>query len=187
LRVLPPSEYRVIPWKNGQGTTTELFRADGPDGEIDWRVSVASVATDGPFSLFPGYDRHIMTIKGHGMTLYGGPNGPIAVNPDFSPAHFSGDWPVSAHLRDGPISDFNLIARRSAFDSNLACQELTSRFLAGADGSSRLFQVLSGNVLINGQVIREGWSCTLGIGEAVAADSASPQARIAICTLRPRS
>ena len=34
-----------------------------------WRVSIAEVAVDGPFSRFPGYDRHIMTIAGNGMML----------------------------------------------------------------------------------------------------------------------
>ncbi len=34
-----------------------------------WRVSVADVASDGPFSRFPGIDRTIMLLEGAGMRL----------------------------------------------------------------------------------------------------------------------
>ena len=57
-----------MPWKNGGGVTTEIW-ASPPSGIFDWRVSIATVNADGPFSTFAGYERHIMTLSGEGMVL----------------------------------------------------------------------------------------------------------------------
>ena len=59
-----PGDYRLMPWKNGLGTTTEIAihpaEADLAGQPFDWRVSMADVTTDGEFSRFPGYDRSIL-------------------------------------------------------------------------------------------------------------------------------
>src|SRR3546814_10305481 len=59
MQVLRAAAHRVMPWKNGGGSTTEV--AVAPDGagldEFDWRISMAVVGADGPFSGFPGVDR----------------------------------------------------------------------------------------------------------------------------------
>ena len=52
-----------MPWKNGGGVTSELARSPQAD-EFDWRLSVAEVATDGPFSQFPGIDRLLVLLSG---------------------------------------------------------------------------------------------------------------------------
>ncbi len=47
------------PWKNGGGMTADVAASPpgaGMDG-FDWRVSIARVEADGPFSVFPGVDR----------------------------------------------------------------------------------------------------------------------------------
>jgi environmental stress-induced protein Ves len=48
----------AISWKNGGGTTREVVTQ--PPGaafdEFNWRVSIATIASDGPFSTFPGVD-----------------------------------------------------------------------------------------------------------------------------------
>ncbi len=38
-----------MPWKNGGGVTTEIC-VSPPSGAFDWRVSIATVNADGPFS-----------------------------------------------------------------------------------------------------------------------------------------
>ncbi|MBV9975040.1 MAG: HutD family protein, partial [Hyphomicrobiales bacterium] len=59
MRVLRAGQHRRMPWKNGGGETTEIIAS--PEGagldEFDWRISMARVATDGPFSRFAGVDR----------------------------------------------------------------------------------------------------------------------------------
>ena len=61
----------AMPWKNGGGSTREL--ACWPPGAdtsgFDWRVSVASIAAAGPFSVFAGVDRNIMLLDGDGVHL----------------------------------------------------------------------------------------------------------------------
>ena len=36
---------------------------------FDWRISMARVASDGPFSEFPGIDRTLAVVEGSGMVL----------------------------------------------------------------------------------------------------------------------
>ena len=118
MKVLRPDDYRVMPWKNGGGTTTELY-AFPTAPPFQWRVSIAEVSRDGPFSRFEGYDRQIMTVTGNGVMLEGGPHGPIDVTARFEPRGFSGDWNISGRLVDGPVQDFNLITRRASCTGRL--------------------------------------------------------------------
>src|SRR5262245_21856206 len=59
------------PWKNGAGLTREL--AVAPRGatvvDFDWRISVARIDRDAPFSAFDGIDRCITLLRGKGMRL----------------------------------------------------------------------------------------------------------------------
>ncbi len=59
------------PWKNGGGTTREIA-VRPPGAGMDafaWRVSVADIVADGPFSAFPGIDRQIALLDGAGVHL----------------------------------------------------------------------------------------------------------------------
>src|SRR5580704_9253002 len=71
MRLLPAGQHRRMPWKNGGGETTEI--AVAPEGAgldaLDWRVSMARVATDGPFSAFPSIDRTLSVLAGVGIAL----------------------------------------------------------------------------------------------------------------------
>jgi environmental stress-induced protein Ves len=117
-----PADYKHMPWRNGGGTTTEIVvhpEGGGLAGErFQYRVSIADVARDGPFSRFEGYDRHIMLLAGAGMTLAGGAQGEIELAL-FAPRSFSGDWDVHGSLRAGPVRDFNLIVDRASASSSL--------------------------------------------------------------------
>ena len=59
MRVLRAADYPRMPWKNGGGETAEILvePAGAPLDSFDWRLSMARVAADGPFSLFPGVER----------------------------------------------------------------------------------------------------------------------------------
>lgn len=111
-RILRSSDYQRMPWKNGGGTTTEIWKAASPDGAMLWRLSIADVAGDGPFSEFPGIDRWIMVIEGGGMDLT--VEGQVhRIDDPFEPFAFSGDARTSCRLIAGPIRDFNLMVARS--------------------------------------------------------------------------
>jgi environmental stress-induced protein Ves len=126
LTHLTPAQYRSMPWKNGLGVTTEIARSPLV-GDFDWRVSMAQVTTDGPFSTFPGYDRAIVVLAGPGMVLTHHDVGTEASLGLLEPWSFSGDWNTTCVLRDGTIDDFNVISRRDAFASRISVHRIAER------------------------------------------------------------
>lgn len=179
-----------MPWKNGGGTTTEIFVAPeiaGLSGQpFDWRISIADVAGDGPFSLFPGYDRHIMVIEGRGMMLEGGPQGPIDLTRQFVPRSFSGDWAVSGRLVAGPVRDFNLMARRDRFASRLEMHEAAPALHLDAASAALLLYILDGEVTASGHVLAAGETLILGPGESSIARPLAEPARLVVCRITQR-
>jgi len=103
------------PWKNGGGYTREI--AAWPPGAtldaFDWRISVADIAADGPFSAYPGIDRQIALLHGAGVVLRaadGGWRHQLACRGESFA--FAGEDAVLATLTDGPARDFNVMTRR---------------------------------------------------------------------------
>lgn len=145
MRRLTPSDYRRMPWKNGGGTTTELAVEPLAGAErFLYRASIADVAVDGPFSLFEGYDRHIVLLEGAGMTLVCGPHGDIPLARHV-PRTFSGDWPVDGRLTDGPVRDFNLMVDRAHATSSLEVRALSGDLVVGTTGIA-IVHVLEGTL-----------------------------------------
>lgn len=97
------------PWRNGGGTTQELLVWPQPD---DWqvRVSVATIAADGPFSPFPGVQRWFAVVEGAGVRLRhrGGERRCTVAS---TPWHFDGADAPMCRLVDGPTRDLNLMLR----------------------------------------------------------------------------
>jgi len=116
IRLLRAADYRAMPWRNGGGTTFEV--AIGPEGAafepgaFAWRLSLALVERDGPFSALPGYDRVLTLVEGAGILLDGDGEGQLEVLPPHGQARFPGERAVTGLLRNGPIRDFNLMTRR---------------------------------------------------------------------------
>ena len=121
VRLLTPADYRTMPWKNGSGRTTEI--AAYPSGAgLDtflWRVSLADVGCDGPFSSFPGIERTIVLLEGAGMRLHGGGRA-IELTTPFAPHTFSGDVAIDCKLIAGPVRDFNAMFRRGRAHGSVA-------------------------------------------------------------------
>nr|WP_268894909.1 HutD family protein [Steroidobacter agaridevorans] len=118
LNVLRAAAHRRMPWKNGGGETSEI--AISPPGatldSLDWRVSMAVVAQDGPFSIFPDIDRTLCILDGQGMALdFGAAGGTRTVTRDTAPFPFPADLPVQARLLAGTIADLNVMTRRGRY------------------------------------------------------------------------
>ncbi len=106
-----------MPWRNGGGVTSEIL-VERAGERFLYRLSIADVTTDGPFSRFEGYDRHIVVLEGKGMTLDANENGRMTLVP-FEPRAFSGDWDIVGRLVGGAVKDFNLIVDRAWASSSL--------------------------------------------------------------------
>jgi environmental stress-induced protein Ves len=149
LKSLDASTYRRMPWANGLGTTDEIARAP-ESGDFDWRVSVAQVATDGPFSTFPGCERIILALEGGGMTLTHHETATEVVVGLLEPWAFSGDVTTTSVLHDGPISDFNVITRRAAFTSRVHVVRLTLPTMFEITAAVTLIYSAEGTVHVEG-------------------------------------
>ena len=93
--------------------TDQIAREPAAGDSFFWRLSIAEVAADGDFSLFPGIDRTISLIQGAGMALDFDEAPRKRIDRRFELFDFAGDWHCRCRLIDGPIRDFNLIVDRS--------------------------------------------------------------------------
>ncbi len=103
-RVVRSEEVAPQPWTNGGGTTRELLSAD--DGA--WRISLADIDADGPFSSFPGRHRLLTVVDGPVLGLE--VDGETHVVEPQRPFAFSGDAAVVATVAEGPVRVVNVIA-----------------------------------------------------------------------------
>ena len=113
-RKIEASSQKVMPWKNGGGITTEIAK-DGTEPFL-WRASRAQVASDGPFSFFPGYDRILIILQGKGMVLKF-PDKEETLGSQLTDRdlfHFKGEDEIHTSLIDGPVTDWNWITRRES-------------------------------------------------------------------------
>lgn len=97
------------PWRNGGGLTRELLCGPGT-GDWRWRLSVADIDADGPFSGFPGVQRWFTVAEGAGVEL-ALPAGRVTLRPADAPLAFDGAAAPGCRLLDGPTRDLNLMLR----------------------------------------------------------------------------
>ena len=130
MRILRSADHKRMPWKNGKGETVEI--AVSPAGatvdNFDWRISMATVAEDGPFSVFDGIDRTLSVLTGEGITLFVAGHAPTTLRRETPPHGFPADRETHATLVSGPITDLNVMTRRGSFTRSverMVTQELT--------------------------------------------------------------
>lgn len=143
-RVIPANEYRRVRWKNGTGWTREIARM--PDHEDwDWRLSIAEIEQDGPFSLFPDIDRELVLIRGNGLRLRFGDGEVRELQPPHERMRFAGERVVAGELLEGPTHDFNLMWRRDAIAAELLHRPLVGPMLFFTEpGTSWAIHLLAG-------------------------------------------
>ncbi|MFT0861826.1 HutD family protein [Ancylobacter sp. G4_0304] len=168
MRVLRASGHRLMPWKNGGGSTTEI--AVAPEGAgleaFDWRVSMADVAGDGPFSSFPGIDRTLAILSGAGMRLDIAGRASLELKAASAPAAFPADVPTAASLMDGPIRDLNVMTRRGVFAHRVTRHESRAVVGAPAGGVTLVLSRMAGLVVSEAA----GAAVELGPDDAVLLD-----------------
>jgi environmental stress-induced protein Ves len=110
--ILRESGYRAVPWKNGGGVTREIVRVPPEPTAFDWRLSLASIDSPGPFSAFDGYQRTLVLVRGAGVELDFGQHGRAKLSVAGQMVSFDGAWPAGCTLLDGPSTDLNLIVSK---------------------------------------------------------------------------
>jgi uncharacterized protein len=118
VSVHPSAGYARQRWRNGGGWTNEIARsvADETTDDWTWRVSIAEIDTDGPFSPFPGVDRVLVLLNGDGVGLaIDGTHHEL--REQYAHIQFAGEAVVHCSLVNGPTRDFNVMWRRSATQS----------------------------------------------------------------------
>ena len=115
LELLPAAARTPEPWHNGGGITREVAADRSLAGAgFRWRISIADVASDGPFSTFAGCARVITVLWGAGMelTVDGSPH---VLDAPHQPFRFAGSADTRCRLLDGPVVDLNVIAASGQF------------------------------------------------------------------------
>ncbi|MEH0580332.1 HutD family protein [Streptomyces sp. B21-108] len=107
--MLDPSQVAPTPWRNGAGATRELTTETDASGQVLWRISVADLDRDAPFSTFPGLDRLFVALGPLRLTVDGRQQ-PLAAGDQ---ARFAGEAPVTVAL-DAPTRALNVMTRRGA-------------------------------------------------------------------------
>jgi environmental stress-induced protein Ves len=184
VRVFRAADRAAVPWKNGGGVTREI--AVSPEGAgmdaFDWRISLADVGADGPFSAFSGIDRTLTVVEGAGMDLTVGGQRTLA-DERYRPYDFPGDVETDGRLLGGPVVNFNVMHRRG----RTAC--LTSVVRGGLrvvvePGSTVVI------VALDGPTVLEDARVTLGQYDAAVLDdspgSLRTEGHAAVVTLQSR-
>ncbi|PQA75022.1 HutD-family protein [Brucella oryzae] len=145
--ILRAENHRRMPWKNGGGVTVEI--AVHPQGasvdDFDWRVSMATVASDGPFSVFPGIDRTLSVLEGDGIVLnIEGQQSTLTV--ESAPLFFAADAHSSARLIGSAITDLNVMTRRGRYTHKVQHLSVNGTTPTQADGNPVLLFCAAGHI-----------------------------------------
>lgn len=111
LRRFAVSDLVAEPWRNGGGQTRQIAAFGTGDGGWDWRVSLADIRRDGPFSVFAGMDRQALLADGRQLTLRA--DAAALRFTRLGDGHaFDGELALATELGEGPVRLFNVMTRR---------------------------------------------------------------------------
>ncbi len=196
LRLIPAHDYRRERWRNGFGWTREILRwpdtarSEAAD-DWDWRLSIAEIERDGPFSTFDSIDRELVLLHGNGVRLRFDDGEVRDVEPPHGRVRFPGERAVSGELIDGTTHDFNLMWRRDRIDAELWHRPLVgSMVLFVEPGETWAVHVLSGQTRAVDDSDREA----AAMGDTLLLSATTVRARFAldgggevlVIRLRPR-
>jgi uncharacterized protein len=176
MRILRSADHKRMLWKNGKGETVEI--AVSPPGasvdNFDWRISMATVAEDGPFSIFDSVDRTLSVLSGEGITLSVAGHAPTTLRRETPPYGFPADRETSATLVSGPITDLNVMTRRGAFThavERMVIEDLTLQ----PSSRMRIVLTLSDVTVVQENILLQPWDgLFLGSGDTARLSSAFP-------------
>lgn len=153
-RVIKNKDYQAMPWKNGLGTSYEIFSQ-----ENIFRLAIADIKEIGPFSKYTGYDRWI--------TLADELKSPFEIRSDSTQHYitfgkvikFSGDAETSVTRLEKPSQDLNLLFKRGKGKADLLTLQAGTKpkslelesditLFVFLNGSSKI-QIFPGEIILN--------------------------------------
>lgn len=123
MKTFNHEDFKLMPWKNGGGTTLELFCLRSPQDEILFRLSSADVKQEGPFSIFPNIERILFLISGNGFKLKFS-DFDLTMSTPLTPITFAGEETIHCELIDGACTDFNIMTDRRFGTSELEIKNI---------------------------------------------------------------
>jgi environmental stress-induced protein Ves len=114
LRIRKYNTYRVMPWRNGRGSTLEIGREPANGQDFAWRLSLADIDADGEFSAYPGYRRALVLVAGNGLRLTFVGHGSRFLDPSKRATRFEGEWTTRCAIPQGRCTDLSLIVGRGS-------------------------------------------------------------------------
>jgi environmental stress-induced protein Ves len=189
IEVIDPAAYRRERWKNGQGWTCEIARGSivAPScqtaigdaaHEWDWRLSIATIESDGPFSTFPGIDRTLVLLDGRGMRLDLDDGTQVQLERRGDRIDFAGERTLRSVLHDGPTRDFNAMWKRSRVHAQVTAPMVTGALsvaIAGDDVCA--IHVIDGNLLVRTIAAGDQGGARVGSRSAAAANGDDARSR----------
>ncbi len=170
MRLIRASDYQRKRWKNDGGWTTEIS-SEPPENAANgfrWRVSIADIEMDGPFSIFPGIDRHLLLLAGKGIELDMANSPSVRLDQRFQRIHFDGEAAVHCRLLAGPTRDFNVMTARGQVSAEVHARPLTGTMLVFAEPRCTwLIHVFAGQALVRS----DSRSMTVECGETLVVDA----------------
>jgi environmental stress-induced protein Ves len=119
------AESRPEPWKNGRGVTRTLLtdasaggHAPGELPNWSWRISVAELQENGPFSVFEDVDRTLILLSG-GDLILNRPKGAAVLDRPGAQVSFRGEEYIQATITRAPAQALNLMTRRGSVRSTV--------------------------------------------------------------------
>lgn len=153
-RHLPACGYRRLRWRNGTGWTREIHAAAAGQAAPeawDWRLSIAEIEADGPYSAFPGVEREQVLLSGAGLCLDFGTGGQRRLEPPHGRQRFGGEVPLEARLQSGRVEVFNLMWRPERVAATLWHRPLVGSMLLFAEpGSTWAVHLMAGRATVAG-------------------------------------
>lgn len=210
MRVVVVAACVPQPWANGGGTTRDLavaatgaagavvdpagaptaagVAAPAPGPAFDWRLSLADIERDGPFSRLPGVDRVFALVDGAVALAFDEAGAPVRYDADADPITFVGERAPHASLpRAASARALNLMlarGRRTGAMRRVRLPDgatLDAAWSLGAD--VRACYVVAGRLALGGMAVDTGALVELHDGDP--APVAAGSARLLEVAIRP--
>ncbi|CAN0626004.1 conserved protein of unknown function [Burkholderia multivorans] len=179
---------RIAPesWANGSGVTRTIASRTGADGNIDWRISLATLDGSARFSRFPGIDRLLVPVDDTSVELHA-QDGHLIARPT-EPAQFPGDLQIWTSGIARPTHVLNVMTRRTACQATVvvathSCRvtPASTHLLICAAGQWRVGSALPGTQTL--LPLHGMWLD--GHGEELDLKSAAPESRLISIAIEP--